>query len=112
MTVYKVFYENYELKKGELMGMLIERRTDLRGMRHGGSGLRWAKLAHSAAPSPAFEGGVRERRSGSTLSKPWPSGRGVEGLTDYQFLIKYIIIGHRKIKGKGGLRGRADIDCR
>jgi hypothetical protein len=34
----------------------------------------------SAAPNPAFQGGVRERRSGSTLSKPWPSGRGVEGL--------------------------------
>jgi hypothetical protein len=38
-------------------------------------------LTHSAAPSPAFEGGVKKRRSGSTLSKPRPSGRGVEGLT-------------------------------
>jgi len=49
-------------------------------------------LTHSAAPSPAFEGGVKKRRSGSTLSpsawarvegKPRPSGRGVEGLTFY-----------------------------
>jgi len=38
-------------------------------------------LTHSAAPSPAFEGGVKKRRSGSTLSKPRPSGRRVEGLT-------------------------------
>jgi len=36
---------------------------------------------HSAAPSLAFEGGVEKRGSGSTLSKPWPSGQGVEGLT-------------------------------
>jgi hypothetical protein len=44
MIVYKVFYKNYELKKGGFMGMLIERRKDLRGMKHVESGLRWAKL--------------------------------------------------------------------
>jgi len=38
-------------------------------------------LTRSTAPSPAFEGGVEKRRSGSTLSKPQPSGWGVvEGL--------------------------------
>jgi len=44
MVVYKVFYKNYELKKGELMGALIERRKDLRGMKQFESGLKWAKL--------------------------------------------------------------------
>ena len=44
MIVYKVYYKNYELKKGELIGMLIERRKDLRGMKQVESGLRWAKL--------------------------------------------------------------------
>ena len=44
MIVYKVFYKNYELKKGELMGVLIERRKDLRGRSQVESGLRWAKL--------------------------------------------------------------------
>ncbi|PIV23812.1 MAG: hypothetical protein COZ69_03685 [Deltaproteobacteria bacterium CG_4_8_14_3_um_filter_45_9] len=39
------------------------------------------KLTHSAAPSPAFEGGVKKRRSGSTLSKPQHLCWGVEGLT-------------------------------
>jgi len=38
-------------------------------------------LTHSAAPSPALKSGVKKRRSGSTLSKPRASGRGVEGLT-------------------------------
>ena len=40
----------------------------------------WERLTHSTAPSPAFEDGIKKRRSGSTLSKPWPLGRGVEGL--------------------------------
>ena len=38
-------------------------------------------LTHSAAPSPAFEGGVKKRRSGSTLSKPQHLCWGAEGLT-------------------------------
>lgn len=44
MILYKVFLKNYDLKKGELIGMLIERRRDLRGMTPIESGLRWAKL--------------------------------------------------------------------
>ena len=38
-------------------------------------------LTHSAAPSHAFESGVKKRRSGSTLSKPQHLCWGVEGLT-------------------------------
>lgn len=44
MIVYKVFYKNYELKKAEPVGILIERRKDLRGMAQVESGMRWAKL--------------------------------------------------------------------
>ena len=44
MVVDKVFYKNYDLKKGELVGVLIERRKDLRGRSQIESGLRWAKL--------------------------------------------------------------------
>jgi hypothetical protein len=44
MIIYKVFSKNYELKKGELMGMLIERRKDLRGMTQIQSGMRWANV--------------------------------------------------------------------
>jgi len=45
MVVYKVFYKNFELKKGEFMGMLIERRKDMRGKTQVESGMRWARLA-------------------------------------------------------------------
>ena len=44
MLTYKVFYKNDELKKGEFMGMLVERRKDLRGKTQVESGLRWARL--------------------------------------------------------------------
>ena len=44
MIIYKVFYKNYEFKRGELMGTLAERRKNLRGKTEVQSGLRWAKL--------------------------------------------------------------------
>jgi hypothetical protein len=44
MTIYKVFCKNYELKKGELLGALIERRKDFRGITPIESGLKWARL--------------------------------------------------------------------
>jgi hypothetical protein len=47
LLVYKVFYKDFELKRGEFMGMLIERRKDSRGETQVESGLRWAKSAFS-----------------------------------------------------------------
>ena len=44
MLVYKVFYKNYVLKKGEFLGVLLERRRDMRGKSQIESGLKWAKL--------------------------------------------------------------------
>ncbi len=49
--MYKVFYKNYDFKKGEPIGMLIERRKDLRGMKQVKSGLRWAKLTFGSLPA-------------------------------------------------------------
>ncbi len=45
MVVYKVFYKDFELKKGEFVGMLIERRKDLRGKGQLESAMRWARVA-------------------------------------------------------------------
>ena len=45
MVTYKVFYKNYEEKKGEYIGALSERRNDLRGRTTIESGIRWARLA-------------------------------------------------------------------
>ncbi len=45
MVVYIVFCEDFENRKGELMGILVERRNDMRGQTQWESGLKWARLA-------------------------------------------------------------------
>jgi hypothetical protein len=42
MIVYKVFYKDYDNRKGVLLGKLTERRSDLRGLSAIQSGLKWA----------------------------------------------------------------------
>jgi len=44
MVVYKVYRRDYWLQKGKLLGVLAERRKDLRGKSQLESGLRWAML--------------------------------------------------------------------
>ena len=43
MVVYKVFCKQGDLKTDDLIGVLAERRRDLRGETHFESGLRWAR---------------------------------------------------------------------
>ena len=45
MIVYVVFCKDYEHRKGELMGMLVERRDDMRGQTQWESGTKWARQA-------------------------------------------------------------------
>jgi len=45
MTVYIVFCKDYEHRKGEVMGMLVERRKDTRGNTQWESGAKWARQA-------------------------------------------------------------------
>jgi uncharacterized protein YqgQ len=45
MVVYVVFCKDFEHRKGELMGMLVERRKDMRGQTQWDSGVKWARLA-------------------------------------------------------------------
>lgn len=43
MIVYKVFCKDGDLKTDDLIGVLAERRKDLRGETQFESGLKWAK---------------------------------------------------------------------
>ena len=45
MIVYVVFRKEYLYRKGELLGILVERRKDMRGMTPLESGLIWARMA-------------------------------------------------------------------
>jgi hypothetical protein len=44
MIIYKVLWKNYELKQGEFLGALPERRKDLRRRGTVQSALKWARL--------------------------------------------------------------------
>jgi len=44
MIVYKVFSKNYDLRTDELVGVLTERRSNLRGRTRLESASRWARL--------------------------------------------------------------------
>ncbi len=55
MIVYKVFRKDYGLKKDDLIGVLAERRKDLRGKTQFESGMRWARSF--------FTGLVKEKQS-------------------------------------------------
>ena len=56
-------------------------------------------LTRSAAPSPVFEDGVKERGSGSTLSKARHLGRGVEGLTSRKPRVTRILRETHSLRG-------------
>ncbi len=43
MTLYKVLYKNYKLRRGEFLGVLPERRNDLRGKGQSESAMKWAR---------------------------------------------------------------------
>ncbi len=55
MIVYKVFCKDDELKNDNLIGVLAERRKDLRGKTQFESGLKWARFF--------FTGLVRDRQT-------------------------------------------------
>jgi hypothetical protein len=55
MIVYKVFCKDDELKNDNLIGVLAERRKDLRGKTQFESGLRWARFF--------FTGLVKDRQT-------------------------------------------------
>jgi pyruvate formate lyase activating enzyme len=62
------------------------------------------KLTHSTAPSLAFKDGGKKRRSGSTLSNPWLSAEGVEGLTHLSPTPISTLESAYEIAKKNGLR--------
>ncbi len=43
MMVYVVFYKDYKYRRGELMGLLVERRKETRGETLWGTGTKWAR---------------------------------------------------------------------
>ncbi len=92
MVVYKVFYKNFELKKGEFMGMLIERRKDLRGKTQVESGMRWAKLA--------FGRMVKDERTIFVVPNELKLGINTKWLIEKGVFTKEELLGVNKLIGQ------------
>jgi hypothetical protein len=89
MVVYKVFYKNFELKKGEFMGMLIERRKDMRGKTQLESAMRWAKLA--------FGRMVKDEKTIFVVPKELKLGINTKSIIEKGIFTKEEILGMGKL---------------
>jgi hypothetical protein len=85
MLVYKVFHKNYELKKGEFVGLLVERRKDLRGKTQLESGLRWARLTFGSI--------VRDSRAIFVVPSELKSGSDAKWLLEKGVFTRVELLG-------------------
>jgi general secretion pathway protein A len=72
MIVYQVFSKDYEHEKVTLLGMLAERRRDLRGVPRLEAGLTWAKLT--------FSGSAKDKESIFIVPKELEAGHATRVL--------------------------------
>lgn len=93
MVVYKVFYKNFELKKGEFMGMLIERRKDMRGKSQIESASRWAKLAFGRL--------VKDEKTIFVVPNELKLGINTKWIIDKGIFTKEEILGISKLVDQG-----------
>ena len=89
MVVYKVFCKNFELKKGEFVGMLIERRKDMRGETQIESAMRWAK--------PAFGRMVKDEKTIFVVPKELKLGINTKSIIEKGIFTKEEILGMGKL---------------
>jgi hypothetical protein len=85
MVVYKVFYKNFELKKGEFVGILIERRQDMRGKTQLESAMRWAKAAFGRV--------VKDERTIFVVPKELKVGINAKSIIEKGIFTKEEILG-------------------
>jgi hypothetical protein len=93
MIIYKVFSKNYEMKRGELMGMLIERRKDLRGMSQIQAGMKWA--------SGTFGHMVKDKKSMFIVPKELKLGNDPRWLMEKGVFTKEELFGLSRLMDEG-----------
>jgi hypothetical protein len=102
MILYKVFYRNCEFKRGDLIGMLMERRRDLRGMKQVETGLRWAKLTFGRVVKDKKEIFIVPYELNSESETKWLVEKGVFTKEESWELIKVM---EKKINRKQKVGG-------
>jgi hypothetical protein len=103
MIMYKVFYKNYELKKGELMGTLIERRKNLRGMTKSQTGLRWARFAFGQLVKDKYAIFVVPHELNLRNDAIIPVEKGIFAKEEFLAVMNVV---DQEIKREGGEEGR------
>jgi len=93
MVVYRVFEKNYKLKKGEFMGMLIERRSRPRGLTQIESGVRWAKLT--------FGRMAKDKNAVFIVPCEWNPRGDPQGLMEKLLFTKEELFGAMKLADQG-----------
>jgi general secretion pathway protein A len=74
MIIYKVYSKDYTRKSGRFLGVLVERRSDLRGESHFESGLRWAKFT--------FGRSLKEKQSLFVVPQELEGGEATKGFLE------------------------------
>ena len=93
MVAYKVFEKNYKLKKGEFMGVLIERRSRPRGLTQVESGVRWAKLT--------FGRMAKDKNAVFIVPYEWNPSGDPQGLMEKLLFTKEELFGAMKLADQG-----------
>ena len=90
MRVYVVFCKDYKHRKGELMGMLIERRKDMRERTQWESGVKWARHAFGHLVKDKKDIFVHPKEMKIDDDKGLLVGKGIFSKEEFQELMKTI----------------------
>jgi len=90
MIVYEVFCKDYEHRKGELMGMLVERRKDMRGQTQWESGTKWARQAFGHLVKDKKDIFVHPKEMKIDDDKGWLVEKGIFSKEEFLEVMKTI----------------------
>jgi hypothetical protein len=102
MVIYKVYCKDNQLRQGNLLGVMAERREDLRGKSELESGLRWARVT--------FGGSVKDKTSIFVVPKELETGnatrmfmeKGIYSKLEFLSVIRTYPFMREKPIGKDG----------
>jgi hypothetical protein len=100
MTIYVVFCKDYEHKKGELMGMLVERRKDMRGQTQWETGVKWARKAFGHLVKDKKDIFVFPKEMGmNNDDESLLVGKGIFSKEEYLEMVKTVNLEMKKKRG-------------
>ncbi len=90
MIVYVVFCKDYEHRKCELIGMLVERRNDMRGQTQLESGTKWARQAFGYLVKDKKDIFIYQREMKAVDGEGWLQRKGIFTKEEFLEVMKMI----------------------